>query len=138
LSPFMYQHDSEARREKRRPDGPGRVTPEVRARHALSRFEQLFTDASPKLTLDRDRIRAALKAPLADPELEQQRLFALGWLAWLDGDLALAKSFLGRCNGARAAYWLGRVRLLVPEAEGLSAYEQQMRSEEHTSELQSP
>jgi hypothetical protein len=124
----MYQHDSEARPEKRRPDGPGRVTPEVRARHALGRVEQLFSDASSKLTLDRDRIRAALQAPLTDPDLEQQRLFALGWLGWLDGDLAAAKASLSRCTGARAAYWLGRVRLLNNEMEGLSAYEQQMRT----------
>ncbi len=104
------------------------MTPELRARHALGRVEQLFSEATPERTIDRDRIRAALQAPLADAEMEQQRLFVLGWLGWLDDDLPSAKSWLARCTGARAAYWLARVRLLMGDVEGLSAYEQQMRT----------
>jgi hypothetical protein len=122
----MYQDHDEVRSERRRPDGPTRISPEARARHALAHIEQALTTGAP--ALDPSRLRAALAVPLADPALEQQRAFSLGWLAWLDGDFPAARTHLTGASGARAAYWLARVRLLAGDIEGLSAFEQQMRS----------
>src|SRR5439155_3749916 len=80
------------------------------------------------LALDRDRLRAALQTPLADPGLEQQRRSALGWLEWLDGHFPSAASFFEGVEGARAAYWRTRAALLAGRPDAVTAYEQALRT----------
>jgi len=94
----MYQREDQARSERHGPDGPGRVTPQERARHALARIEQALTTAPVDLVLDHERLRAALQGPLADPELEHQRAFALGWLAWLGIHITFLTTFRNRLS----------------------------------------
>src|SRR5207244_3522835 len=54
--------------------------------------------------------------------------FALGWLAWLEGDLEAALSWLALGAGPRSAYWLARVRLLAGRSDAVAVYEQALRT----------
>ncbi len=65
---------------------------------------------------------------------EAERPFALGWLHWLAGNLAAAEPLLieavrlarpaeGAPLLAEAAYWLGRVRVLLGRIDAVSEYE---------------
>src|SRR5262245_24563130 len=120
----MYQREDQARSGRRGPDGPGRIAPDERARHALARIDQALTVGPGDLDLDRERLRAALQTALADPGLEQQRRFALGWLDWLDGHFLSATSLFQSVDGARAAWWRTRAALLAGQSEAVAAYEQ--------------
>src|SRR5262245_11571373 len=124
----MYQREDQARSGRRGPDGPGRIAPEERARHALARIDQALSEAPADLVLDRDRLRAALQTSLGNPGLDQQRCFALGWLDWLDGHFHSATLFVQQVEGARAAYWRVRTALLAGQPEAIASYEQALRT----------
>ena len=79
----------------------------------------------------------ALSTPLAGPRAEGDRVFALGWLHWLAGDVIAAEPLLAVAaerlppatpEGVQAAYWLARTCLAEHPAEALAAFEKVLRS----------
>jgi hypothetical protein len=82
-------------------------------------------------------LSAWLDAPFANPRLEPERAFALGWLAWLAGDFPRAEEHLGRATELLApvgssgdsewAYWRARVRLLLGRSGVLPSFEDDLR-----------
>jgi hypothetical protein len=113
-------------------------TPDA-AREALARVRELLDAWVPGMTCDRPRLRGALGVPLADASREPERLFALGWLEWLEGNPGAAEPLLaGAVRRAReaanaeilaeAAYWCARVRQRLGKAEALAEYEAVLRT----------
>jgi hypothetical protein len=105
------------------------------AQRALRQVRKVLTAFEPGLALERRRWQTILTGALA-PELETERLVVLGWLRWLEGDCVAAEPLLAaavqlaradKANPllAEAAYWCGRMRILlgrgdaVPEFEGI-------------------
>ncbi len=134
----MY-HGAEIPRVARRQDEslPGRC-PDEAARRALERVRKVLTAFRPGMPFDAGLLRAALNTARPEPEAEAERLFALGWLSWLDGALAEAEpslvkavDFARQANAsaqlAEAAYWLARVRLRLESSDAVSAFETVLR-----------
>src|SRR5262249_18926250 len=127
------------RSARRLAEGPaGRDTAEE-ARLALGRVRKALTAYTPGMYLDRPRLRESLATALPQPEQEAERLFALGWLGWLEGDPAAGEPWLdegvgaaGQANAtgllAEAAYWRGRVRILLDRADAVAGFEAVLRS----------
>src|SRR5262249_13182039 len=123
------------------------------ARLALARIRKLHTAFAPSMTVLPARLAGTLEQPFPEPALERERLFALGWLRWLDGDLSGAVALLaeGERRGravpadeaaptwpelpalepglllARLAYWNARVRILLDQPGAVADYESLLR-----------
>jgi hypothetical protein len=132
------------RSEPRQSGVPRPPGPREAAAFALLRVRKLLGGFFPGLAWDAPKLRAALGHPLHPPHLERERLFALGWLGWLeDGDASPLEDAeaLGLAAGddastgfpglpplephlllARCAYWRARVRLRRGE-EAIAPYE---------------
>jgi hypothetical protein len=135
----MFQTDFEMRMAAREREMLPAHTPEEAARLALGRVRKALTDCKPGLIFDPARLRLLLETPLPGPAQEIERLFSLGWLAWLASDPACAVELLteafNRCprDGtndwyAQSAYWRTRVRLLLHQPEALADYETVLRT----------
>ena len=135
----MYHGAGDPRSARRSRDLPAGFSPEVTARTVLSRLRKLLDAYTPGMVIERTRVPESLAVPLADAALERQRLFALGWLHWLNDDLAAAEPLLADAlrrsreqNAgealAEAAYWSTRVRLLLGRSEAMAEYESVLRS----------
>ncbi len=143
----MYLAALPLRTAPRQLDLPSGPDPLASARLALARIRKLLAGFVAGMRWDAFRLRAALARPLPVPALERERLFALGWLAWLEGGdaapLAEAEALclaagadtagMGELPAlepnlllARCAYWLARVRLRLGE-EAVAPYEAVLR-----------
>jgi hypothetical protein len=111
---------------------------EAAARAALARVRKLLTAHVRGVPFSAVRLRGDLAVPLTDAALERERLFSLGWLSWLEGNPEAALSRLqeaveqaGQENAsdalAEAAYWRGRVRLLLGQGEAVAEFEGVLR-----------
>ncbi|MFO0879175.1 MAG: hypothetical protein U0840_17665 [Gemmataceae bacterium] len=101
-------------------------------RLALDVVQQVLTEYVPELVWEPAELRAALAARQADVALEAERLFALGWLAWLDGDWTTAETHLAAAASLtepypQTAYWLARMRVLLGHDQPLSCFEGLLR-----------
>src|SRR4051794_9479561 len=94
----MYQRDQDTPGGRWTPDGPPLVAPAVRARHAVARVREALTDAPPERPFAPGLVREARAVPLADPQQEGERCFALGWLPWLAGEPGPAEPLLARAG----------------------------------------
>ena len=112
--------------------------PEAAARLALDRVRKALTAHVNGVHLDPARLLQILSTATAPAGREAERHFAVGWLRWLAGDCAAAESPLAdavrlarRQEGtpllAEAAYWLGRVRVLLGRPNAVSEYETVLR-----------
>jgi hypothetical protein len=134
----MYDRTESPRVARRQAEAlPGR-NPEEAARRALERVRKALTAFRPGMPLDGASLSAALAATLTQPAAEAERLFALGWLHWLDGAFAGAEAplmqaaDLARRGGltaqlAEAAYWLARVRIRLDRPDAVSDFEALLR-----------
>ncbi len=117
---------------------------------ALGRVRKLLMGYLPGMACNPSRLRTALAAPLSGPAFDAERLFALGWLRWLEGEdgegafaeaIALARALPAPAESkgalpplapvellARAAYWRARAGLLRGRAEALTEFEAVLRS----------
>jgi hypothetical protein len=139
-------------------DAPAGADPGAAAPLALGRVRKLLTAYAPGLPVDGARLRAALGAALPQPAREAERLFALGWLRWLEGEAVAAELLLAEAGArarqapataapqgeadaaaglpplgpgvllARAAYWHARVRLRRGRAEAVAEFEAVLRT----------
>ena len=134
----MYLVSKDGHSARRFVDRPNLLGPQAAASTALARLRKLFTAYRPGMYFDVAQLRSVLAAPLADPAEETERLFALGWLNWLSGDLSAAEVSLHEAVGradqskaidllAAAAYWRARVRLLLKRTDAVAEYEGVMR-----------
>jgi hypothetical protein len=146
----MYDPVASLRSARRQLDLPVTVDPVAGVRVVLGRVRKLLAEHLPGMGCDH-RFREALSTPMKEPALERERLFALGWLRWLDGDLTAAESLLAeverRCAAApaeeppaadlpalepglllaRSAYWCARVRVLLGRPDAIAGYEPLLR-----------
>src|SRR5262245_45245901 len=104
----MYDRLSPPRAAGRLLDTPSGQDREGAARLALARVRKLLTAYLPGMSFDRPRLQSALAGPLAQPEHEAERLFALGWLRWLEGDPPAAEALIAEA--------VVRARALAPAA----------------------
>jgi tetratricopeptide (TPR) repeat protein len=134
----MYDRADVPRVARRQTESlPGR-NPEDGVRRAVGRVRKVLTAFRPGLPLDSGVLRTALNTTLPQPESEAERLFALGWLSWLDGAFAEAEPWLVKaldlareanawCQLAESAYWLARVRVRLERSDAVSAFEGVLR-----------
>jgi hypothetical protein len=134
----MYLVSTTARSARRFVDRPSLLGPQAAVSTALVRLHKLFTAYRPGMYFDAAHLRSVLSAPVADAAEETERLFALGWLNWLGGDLSAAEAALheavSRAEQAKvidllaaAAYWRARVRFLLKRTDAVAEYEGVMR-----------
>ncbi|HVS38003.1 MAG TPA: hypothetical protein VMS17_20755, partial [Gemmataceae bacterium] len=108
--------------------------PEAAARLALDRVRQALTAHVAGPRLDPGRLLQNLASAPTPPGREAERTLASGWLRWLAGNPAVAEPLLAEAARlarlqegapllAEAAYWLGRVRVLLGRPEAISEYE---------------
>jgi hypothetical protein len=130
----MYQASGDSRNAQSARETFPPFDSEATARAILARVRKLLDSFTPGSTIDPARTQALLAVPLNDPEGERERLFALGWLHWLNDEPDMAA---GRLNEAmrlareqhanealaESAYWYARVRLLMGHGEVLGEYE---------------
>ncbi|HZY89575.1 MAG TPA: hypothetical protein VFE78_32435, partial [Gemmataceae bacterium] len=135
----MYHGAGDARAAPRLVEAPPGPGPEAAARLALTRVRKQRTAFTPDVPFDRARLQEALAGALAEPELERERLFGLGWLRWLEGEaVAAAPLFAEALRQARAAnaaesvaeaaYWSARVGVLLGRAEAVGEFEAVLRT----------
>lgn len=135
----MYHGTDDPRHAQRSRETLPGFSPEATARSLLSRIRKLLDAYAPGMPLERRHSPDGLAAALSDPLLERERLFALGWLYWLNDDLAAAESLLSEAmrlareqnaleSLAESAYWRSRVRLLLGRGEAVTEFETTLRS----------
>src|SRR4051794_8601183 len=94
----MYDPAATLRAAPRRPEPSPGADPTAGFRLALGRVRKVLADYLPGMSAEPARLRPALEAAQAEPALEIERLFSLGWLAWLDGDWVTAEGWLARAE----------------------------------------
>jgi tetratricopeptide (TPR) repeat protein len=135
----MYHTAKQPRWAQRVVDRPPAVAPTAAAEQALNRVRQILTAHQAGIAVDLAQLQKALAIPLPTPAQALERLFALGFLHWLTGNLASADAVLeeavGRATEDKAtaqlgesAYWRARVRLQMGRADALSKYEAVLRT----------
>jgi hypothetical protein len=135
----MYQGAGDPRTAQRSLDSPAGFSPEATARLILGRIRTLLEAYTHGMRMERRRWREDFANRLSDPVLERERLFALGWLHWLNDEPAAAEPLLAEAMHrareqtamealAESAYWYSRVRLLRGEAEALPEFEMVLRT----------
>jgi hypothetical protein len=136
---FMYHGTGDPRSAQPSREIFAGFSPEATARTVLARIRKLLDAYVPGMLIERTRFPEILSAKLGDVTLERERLFALGWLRWLNDELAAAEPILDEAlrlarqqNAgealAEAAYWSSRVRLQLGHGEALTEYERVLRS----------
>ncbi len=135
----MYRTLNGPRWAPRALDRPPAIAPGAAADQALARVRKILTAFTPGLPVDAERLQQALAATLPAPAQELERLFALGFLHWLTGNLPSAEVLLGEAVGrakqdkaitqlGEAAYWGARVHLQLGRADALAEYEAVLRT----------
>src|SRR5436305_712526 len=94
----MYDPAATLRAAPRRLEPLPGVDPAAGFHLALGRVRKLLGDYQPGMSAEPARLRPALEAAQADPALEGERLFVLGWLGWQEGDWAGAEGWLARAE----------------------------------------
>ena len=90
------------------------------------------------MPLNAAALRQALACPLPQPEAEAERLFAIGWLHWLDGSFSDTERTLIEAVAmirerdiadrlVDTAYWLARVQILLERSEAVADFETVLR-----------
>src|SRR5579884_1175997 len=93
----MYHGGGPTRWVRQLPDlSGGPIDPHVLARQALTRLRTLLAGYLPGMGCPIARLRGWLRTFLPVPALEAERFFALGWLAWLEGDFPAARALFER------------------------------------------
>jgi hypothetical protein len=133
----MYHRVGDARSAQRLVETPPGLDPEGLARLALGRVRKLLSAFAPGLPFDRARLQAELATALPQPDQEAERLFALGWLRWLEGDPVAAEPLFAEALRqarqhapallAESAYWCGRARVLLGRADAVAEFEAVLR-----------
>ncbi len=134
----MYQGNGSPRMAPPVMGSPSGATPEAAARLVLDRVRKALTAHTVGARLDPARMIPVLSSAPAPAGREAERSSALGWLHWLAGEPAAAEPLLteavrlarspeGAPLLAEAAYWLGRVRVLLGRPEAVSEYEAVLR-----------
>jgi len=135
----MYHGASAPRCAQRSRDLPAGFSPEATARTVLARLRKLLDAYTPGMPIERTHLLENLGIPLGDAVLERERLFALGWLHWLNDEPGAAEPLLAEslriaCEQnagetlAELAYWSTRIRLLLGRIEAMAEYESVLRS----------
>jgi len=117
---------------------PSKAAPDGAARLVLDRVRKTLTAHADGVRLDPVRLIQILSTARPPAAREAERSFTLGWLHWLRGDFAAAEPALaeairlarrqeGAAPPAEAAYWLGRVRVLLGRPDAVSEYETVLR-----------
>src|SRR5690242_6010300 len=83
----MYEAPTAPRDAGRQLEVPAGVDPILAARLALARVRKLLAGFVASMNAAPARLARALERPFVEPVLERERLFALGWQRWLEGDL---------------------------------------------------
>src|SRR5690348_2313888 len=115
------------------------LSSEAKALAFLAHIRKLLDAYVPGMPIERTPLPDVLAAPLSDASLERERLFALGWLHWLNDSPAAAEPLLAEAMRrareanavealAESAYWCARVRLLLDRAEALAEFESVLRT----------
>lgn len=117
---------------------------------ALAQARRLFDGFAPGALPELAALRQALRQRAGSAARDGERVFVLGWLAWLDGHAAAAEGVLADAEAlvrqppadepptdlppldpalltARVTYWLARVRLLAGKPNALADYEAALR-----------
>jgi tetratricopeptide (TPR) repeat protein len=134
----MYHRSVGSRSAPVQADEPAGADPPDFARLVVDRVRMALTAFNPGMPFDPARYRAALTTPAASVP-EEERLFALGWLQWLDGNWTAAEPlFADVADRARAAnnidllaessYWRARVGLLLGRVDAIAMYEAVLRT----------
>jgi hypothetical protein len=134
----MYRGTARPRSARSRLDTPPDATPEAAAQQALARVRKLLTGYVPGMPFDAARLLADLAVSLPDAVPERERLFARGWLSWLEGSPEAAEALLDEAVGiaeqeqatealAETAYWRDRVRLSLGREDALTHFEAVLR-----------
>jgi hypothetical protein len=149
----MYETPTRPRDAGRQLEVPAGIDPALAARLALARVRKVQTAFVPSMSVAPERLIQALERPLDEPVLQRERLFALGWLHWLRGELPVAARLLAEGEArarsapadeqapawpelptlepglllARLAYWNARVRLLLDQPGAIADYEALLR-----------
>src|SRR3954464_12985168 len=79
---------------------PAAPDPAVSFRLGLARVRKLLGAYLPGMSADAARLKEALGGPVNNAALETERLFALGWVSWLQGDLVAAERSLAEADRA--------------------------------------
>ena len=134
----MYQGNGSPRMAPSVMGSPSGAALEASARLVLDRVRKALMAHAVGARLDPARMIPVLSSAPAPAGREAEWPLALGWLHWLAGDpaaaepllteaLRLARSPEGVPLLAEAAYWLGRVRVLLGRPEAVSEYEAILR-----------
>lgn len=102
---------------------------------ALCWVRQVLSDRPHGACVDAPVLQNALALPFAEPRLEGERQFALGWLHWLAGDFTAAEARLDAAvaillpeqAASEAGYWRARVRLALGHDGAVAEYEALIR-----------
>jgi hypothetical protein len=135
----MYQPVGAPRTAPASSESPGQPDAESAARLALGRVRKALASFVPGMSFAPERLRSGLAAPVADACLEAERCFALGWLAWLAGDVGAAEAPLAQAAAqaqalqnsallAESAYWRARVQILAGRADAVAGFEAVLRT----------
>jgi len=135
----MFQQDDELRLAGRERELPARFEPEEAVRLALARVRKVLTAFLPGMFFDPERLQTVLATSPGQGTQEIERLFALGFLAYLADDLAGAESQLRQAveaaqqDGnldllATAAYWRARVGVLKEHPDAVTQFEAVLRT----------
>ncbi len=135
----MYQASGDARSAESSRETFTPFSPETTARVVLSRIRKLLDAYTPAMTLERARAWGLLTVPFSDPNLERERLFAVGWLHWLNDEpdaatvqwsevMRHAREQNATEALAEAAYWRARVRLAEGHGEALGEFENVLKT----------
>lgn len=133
----MYDRTESARQPRpRRIEGPPTVAPEARTEHAIRAIRNLLSSTDADLRQEPRLFLEPLQSTLGHPQQNAERLLCLGWVQWLNEDLASAETNLRDAaqrltepeDQALANYWLARGRLLLGRDDVIASFEEILRA----------
>jgi hypothetical protein len=132
----MYHRSGEQRSARASATELSGSDPLPPAQLAIIRVQTALNSFTPGMPFDASRYRAALLVSSESQEIPE-RLFCLGWLHWLDSDLAAAESVLLQAAETaqtinsgilvEASYWLARVAIIRKQGDAVARFEAVLR-----------